>query len=165
MDSNLQRWRTSPRKYFDFNQINGDFINLIQLKHYQRENKNQNFCSSIFLSLHQGYQVVIWEATNYPKIKMKLIWFYVVIDQIQPFCAAEIPYIDLTTTTSSPQQYNQQTQYQDDEPSLVQINGDVVMGFEQGKIKLFDFSHHFKDQRFQAEVRHSFFVGQSTLQK
>jgi hypothetical protein len=68
---------------------------------------------------------VIWEATNYPKIKMKLIWFYVVIDQIQPFCATEIPYIDLTTQSS---QYN--IQFQEDETSLIQINGDVVMGFE-----------------------------------
>ena len=42
------------------------------------------------------------------------------------------------------------------------------MGFEQGYIKLFDFSHHssqqFKDQRFQ-EVKYSFFVGQSLQKK
>ena len=96
----ILKWRSALKKLFDFNQINGDFINLIQLKNYQRENKSQNFCSSIFLSLHQGCQVVIWEATNYPKIKMKFIWFYVVSDQLQPFCAAEIPYIDLTTQSS-----------------------------------------------------------------
>ena len=35
-----QTWRDAPKKYFDFGQINGDFINLIQLKHYQRENKS-----------------------------------------------------------------------------------------------------------------------------
>ena len=44
------------------------------------------------------------------------------------------------------------------------FNGDVVMGFEHGIIKLFDFSHHFKDQRFQ-EVRHQFFVSQSLQKK
>ena len=38
-------------------------------------------CSSIWVSVHMGCQVVLWELTNYPKIKMKMVWFYVMQDQ------------------------------------------------------------------------------------
>ena len=38
------------------------------------------------------------------------------------------------------------------------------MGFEHGVIKMFDFSHHFKDQRLQ-EMRHQLFVIQSFQKK
>ena len=37
-----------------------------------------------------GHQVVLWELTNFPKVKMKMIWFYVIQDYLQPFCAAEL---------------------------------------------------------------------------
>ena len=56
-----------------------------------RQNRDLQHCSAIFLSLHLGHQLVIWEATNYPKLCMKLCWFYVMHDYMQPFCAAELP--------------------------------------------------------------------------
>jgi hypothetical protein len=40
-----------------------------------------------------GHQVVLWEVTNFPKVKMKMLWFYVTMDPIQPFCATEISYL------------------------------------------------------------------------
>ena len=36
-----------------------------------------------------------------------------------------------------------------------QLKGDVAMGFEQGYIKIYDFSHHFADSRLD-EMKQSF---------
>jgi hypothetical protein len=41
-----------------------------------------------------------------------------------------------------------------------QLKGDVAMGFEQGYIKIFDFSHHFADSRLD-EMKQSLFPSQS----
>ena len=40
--------------------------------------------------MHLGFQLVLWEVTNYPKVKMKMIWFYVLEDSRQPFSMAEL---------------------------------------------------------------------------
>ena len=74
---------------------------MIQLKQYKRENVVKDLCSSIFMSIHMGHQVVLWELTNFPKIKMKMLWFYVIQEHVvadkmiplQPFCAAELSQI------------------------------------------------------------------------
>lgn len=55
---------------------------MIQLKQYQRENLSQGFCSAIFMTMHMGNQIVLWEITNYPKIKMKMIWFYIIQEKL-----------------------------------------------------------------------------------
>jgi hypothetical protein len=46
------------------------------MKQYKRENVVKDLCSSIFMSLHMGHQVILWELTNFPKVKMKMLWFY-----------------------------------------------------------------------------------------
>ena len=50
----------------------------MELKQYQRNNPGKDHSSSIFVSIHMGSQIVLWEVTNYPKVKMKMIWFYVI---------------------------------------------------------------------------------------
>jgi len=42
------------------------------------------------MTMHMGNQIVLWEITNYPKIKMKMIWFYIIQEKLQPFCATEL---------------------------------------------------------------------------
>ena len=54
-DQDTLKWRDIKHKRFDFSQIKGDFVNLIELKQYQRENADKDLCSSIFVSLHMGY--------------------------------------------------------------------------------------------------------------
>jgi hypothetical protein len=51
---------------------------MIQLTKYRRQNPVKDLCSNIFMSLHMGSQIVLWELTNFPKVKMKMIWFYVI---------------------------------------------------------------------------------------
>ena len=51
---------------------------MIELKQYRRENVQINVTSTIFMSLHMGQQVILWDTTNYPSMKMKMIWFYVI---------------------------------------------------------------------------------------
>ena len=116
---------------------------MIEMKQYRRESAMANITSAIFLSLHMGQQVVLWEAKNYPRIKMKMIWFYVIQDQLQPFCATELPPLK--------QQSNQKL-----------TRGDVALGFEQGQIRIFDLSKHFSNIR-EGELKNSFFESKSNL--
>jgi len=34
----------------------------------------------MFVSLHTGSQVIVWALFNYPQIRMKLEWFYIIHD-------------------------------------------------------------------------------------
>jgi len=70
------------QKEYDFGQIKGDFISMVEMEQYQRGNADKDLCSSIFVSLHMGYQIVLWELTNFPKIKMKMLWFYVMSENL-----------------------------------------------------------------------------------
>ena len=38
LGSDQRKWMDLKSKIYDFSQIKGDFVNLIQLKQYQREN-------------------------------------------------------------------------------------------------------------------------------
>jgi len=49
-----KKWRDLKTKKYDFSQVKGDFINMISLKQYQRENVYMDHCSSIWVSLHMG---------------------------------------------------------------------------------------------------------------
>jgi hypothetical protein len=49
-------------KVYDFSQIKGDFISIVELNQLHRENQQKKLCSSIFVSLHTGAQVVLWEV-------------------------------------------------------------------------------------------------------
>lgn len=152
-------WRDLKSKIYDFSQVKGDFVNMIQLKQYKRENVVKDLCSSIFMSLHMGHQVVLWELTNFPKIKMKMLWFYVIQDHVvgdksiplQPFCAAELSQI---------QPLDISLEKVETDGNFGQLKGDVAMGFEQGFVKIFDFSHHFADSRLD-EMKQSLFPSQS----
>ena len=79
---------------------------------------------------------------------MKMLWFYVIQDQLQPFCAAELSQLDISFEKIEA------------EVNFGQLKGDVAMGFEQGYVKIFDFSHHFADSRLD-EMKQSLFPSQS----
>lgn len=53
--SKTAKWGDTTHKRFDFSSIKGDFVNMIELKQYRRENTHKNICSSIFVSIHLGY--------------------------------------------------------------------------------------------------------------
>ena len=84
------KWRDIKQKRFDFSQIKGDFVNMIELEQYKRENTLKNICSSIFVSIHLGYQLVLWELSNYPKIKIKMLWFYLLEESHQAYSLTEL---------------------------------------------------------------------------
>lgn len=91
---------------------------------------------------------MLWEATNYPKLLMKLSWFYVMHDQCQPFCAVELP--DGGDDIAAYSQADSVSFYgSTDFASFLSAppcaTGDVAMGLEKSTIRIFDFSHHFRD--------------------
>jgi len=43
---------------------------MAELTQFKRENKDKNISSSIFVTIHLGFQVVLWELSNYPKTKL-----------------------------------------------------------------------------------------------
>ena len=44
----------------------------------------------ILMTVHLGHQIVLWELTNYPQPRMKLVWFYLLEEKVQPYCSVEL---------------------------------------------------------------------------
>lgn len=84
---------------------------------------------------------MLWELTNFPKIKMTMLWFYLIEESQQPFCLAELqPLLKLSEakTKMLPEQVASiaNSKY---------LKVDLALGFEKGYVKFYDLSEHFQE--------------------
>lgn len=63
---------------------------MVEMLQYKRQDSSKDICSSVFVSLHLGFQVVVWSLTNNPKVRMKMVWFYILEQSLQPFSLTEL---------------------------------------------------------------------------
>lgn len=113
---------------------------MVELKQYKRENLYKNQSQNYFVSLHLGFQVVVWELTNTPKIKMKMLWFYLIEESQQAFCMAELQPLLKLSEAKTKMPLEQVASLANSKYLKV----DLVLGFEKGYVKFYDLSHHFQ---------------------
>lgn len=76
---------------------------------------------------------------------MKMIWFYVLEEKVQPYCAVELMTENMNQLFAERCSEQQNVYFYQSKRGQKErmFRGDVAVGCDQGLVKIFDFSNHF----------------------